>query len=90
MGSENDMVNFSILSPAVAPVLSPRLGKLAVAGVKPLCTPHYIPLTTRGAVPHLSHDVIRDQTSIGSVYLGLEDCMPLPIAHTSEVFPTIH
>lgn len=77
MGSETDMVNFNILSPAAAPILSPRLGKLALAGRKAICTPHYLPLTTRGAVPHLAHDVIRDHTTVGSIYVGLEDCMLL-------------
>ncbi|OJJ33005.1 hypothetical protein ASPWEDRAFT_115243 [Aspergillus wentii DTO 134E9] len=74
MGSDPDkMASFTILSPAAAPVLAPRLGKLAIAGRKAVSTPHYIPLTTRGAVPHITHDLMRDQTEIGSLYVGLED-----------------
>ncbi|KAL4815325.1 tRNA-guanine transglycosylase family protein [Aspergillus spinulosporus] len=70
--SPHEMLNFSI-SRASAAVLSPRLGRLTIAGRKPILTPHYIPLTSRGVVPHLAHDVMRDSTSIGSLYIGLED-----------------
>lgn len=57
-----------------APILAPRVGKLAVAGRKPLSTPHYIPLTSRGTVPHVAHDMLRKETAINSLYVGLEDC----------------
>jgi hypothetical protein len=67
------MVTFA-LSPA-APILAPRVGSLAIAGRKPLATPHYIPLSSRGALPHISHDVLRDHTMLNSIYVGLEDCM---------------
>ncbi|KAL3478411.1 tRNA-guanine transglycosylase family protein [Aspergillus californicus] len=66
------MFNFTILT-STSPVLAPRLGRLSIAGRKSLSTPHYIPLTSRGMVPHLSHDVMSDSTSIGSLYMGLED-----------------
>ncbi|KAL2825962.1 tRNA-guanine(15) transglycosylase-like protein [Aspergillus cavernicola] len=66
------MFNFT-LSGSTASVLAPRLGRLAMAGRKPISTPHYIPLTSRGVVPHLSHDVMQDNTSIGSLFIGLED-----------------
>lgn len=69
--------NFSVLSSAADPILAPRLGRLSVAGRKSISTPHFIPLTTRGVVPHLAHDVVRRQTSISSLFIGLEDCMCL-------------
>lgn len=65
--------NFSVLSSAADPILAPRLGRLSVAGRKSISTPHFIPLTTRGVVPHLAHDVVRRQTSISSLFIGLED-----------------
>ncbi|KAL4964426.1 tRNA-ribosyltransferase family protein [Aspergillus stella-maris] len=67
-----EMLKFSLLGSPPA-VLSVRLGKLAIPGRKPISTPHYIPLTSRGAVPHLAHDVMRDNSSIGCLYIGLED-----------------
>lgn len=69
----DEMACFSLLEPA-PPVLAPRLGRLAVAGRTPLRTPHYVAITSRGAVSHVSHDVMRDHTSISSLYIGLEDC----------------
>ncbi|KAE8380826.1 tRNA-guanine(15) transglycosylase-like protein [Aspergillus bertholletiae] len=71
--SSNDMVNFSLFNSATASTLAPRLGKLAIAGRNPILTPHYIPLTSRGAVPHIAHDVMRGQTAVNSLYFGLED-----------------
>ncbi|KAL4788500.1 tRNA-guanine transglycosylase family protein [Aspergillus varians] len=68
----NEMLKFSLLGSSAA-VLSPRLGRLAIAGRKPISTPHYIPVTSRGMVPHLAHDVMHDNTSIGSLFIGLED-----------------
>ncbi|KAL4894534.1 tRNA-guanine(15) transglycosylase-like protein [Aspergillus ambiguus] len=71
--SPDAMVNFTLLTPSTTSVLAPRLGSLAFAGRKAISTPNFVPLTTRGAVPHISHDVMREQTAIGSVYFGLED-----------------
>lgn len=71
--SQHDMINFTLLSSS-EPVMAPRLGHLAVTGRKAISTPHYLPVTTRGAVPHVTHDMMRDQTTISSLYVGLEDC----------------
>ena len=54
--------------------LGPRLGTIAFKGRAPLQTPHYIALSSRGAVPHLSQDVMRKYTSIRGVHVALEDC----------------
>jgi queuine tRNA-ribosyltransferase len=77
--SPDEMLNFSLLNSATASTLAPRLGKLTLAGRNPILTPHYIPLTSRGAVPHIAHDVMREQTAISGLYFGLEDCMYLAI-----------
>lgn len=69
------MTTFTLLGPAAAPVMAPRLGRLSITGRKAISTPHYIPLTTRGTVSHIAHDVMRDHTAISSLYIGLEDCM---------------
>lgn len=71
--STTPAMNFSILSSA-APVLAPRVGKLAIPGRQAISTPHFVPLTTRGAVSHIAHDVVRKETAINSLFLGLEDC----------------
>ncbi|KAL4923741.1 tRNA-ribosyltransferase family protein [Aspergillus undulatus] len=80
------MLNFHLLGSSAA-VLSPRLGRLAIAGRKPISTPHYVPLTSRGVVPHLAHDVMRDSTTIGSLYIGLEDCLRQQLKKSSLPVP---
>jgi queuine tRNA-ribosyltransferase accessory subunit len=53
---------------------SPRLGRLLSHGRPPIHTPHYVAATSRGVIPHLSHDVLQKHTDINSAYIGLEDC----------------
>ncbi|KAJ5913155.1 hypothetical protein N7504_002038 [Penicillium tannophilum] len=76
-------MTFSVLGPA-APVLAPRAGTLAIAGRKTLSTPHYLPVTSRGVVPHISHDNVRKETAINGLYVGLEDFIEKK--HRSPVF----
>ena len=52
----------------------PRLGRLAFQGRNPIQTPHYVAFSSRGAVPHLSQDMTRDNTSIRAIYTAVEDC----------------
>ena len=72
--SQPPKMTFSVLGSA-APVLAPRVGKLAIPGRKALSTPHNLPDTSRGVVPHISQDNVRNETAISSLYVGLEDCM---------------
>ena len=51
-----------------------RLGTLSLHGRKTINTPHYVALTSRGTVPHLTQDMMRDNTEIQGVYAALEDC----------------
>ena len=52
----------------------PRLGCLTFQGRNPIQTPHYVAVSSRGAVPHLSQDMTRDSTSIRAIYTAVEDC----------------
>lgn len=52
----------------------PRLGRLCLPGRKAIDTPHYIAISSRGAVPHLSQDTFAKQTHINGIYVALEDC----------------
>lgn len=52
----------------------PRLGRLCLQGRTPMETPHYVAVGSRGAVPHLSQDMMRYNTSISAMYTALEDC----------------
>ncbi|MCJ1398819.1 hypothetical protein MMC11_002020 [Xylographa trunciseda] len=50
-----------------------RLGTLRYGIRTPIETPHFIAITSRGAVPHLSQDTMRESTAINGVYVALED-----------------
>ena len=52
----------------------PRLGTLSCQGRAAINTPHYVALTSRGTVPHLTQDMMRDNTAIKGIYTALEDC----------------
>lgn len=67
------MLSFSLLSHSPTQ-LAPRLGRLSRVGRKPILTPGYLPITSRGVLPHVSHDNIKEHMSIGSLYVALEDC----------------
>lgn len=55
----------------------PRLGTISMRSRSTIQTPHYFALSSRGAVPHLSQDMMRDHTAIMGIYSALEDCEPL-------------
>lgn len=78
MEATSPAMSFSLLGSG-APVLAPRVGTLALPGRKTIATPHHVPLTSRGTVPHIAHDVMRDRTAINSIYAGMEDCEPASI-----------
>ncbi|CRG87403.1 queuine tRNA-ribosyltransferase [Talaromyces islandicus] len=62
----------SVLHPAPS-VLAPRVGNFSIRGRKSIQTPHYVAITSRGAVSHLSPDVVQNHTNISSLHIGLED-----------------
>lgn len=70
---QDDMSEFRILQSSSSSTRS-RLGQLLVRGRKTIETPHYVAPTSRGVVPHISHDMLKRHTNVTSVYLGLEDC----------------
>lgn len=69
----DEMFSFSLLG-FTPTLLAPRLGRLALTGRKPIQTPNHVPITSRGVLPHVSHDIMNDRMSIGSLYAAFEDC----------------
>ncbi|KAM0723609.1 hypothetical protein Q7P37_000597 [Cladosporium fusiforme] len=61
------------ITKSTAATLAPRLARLALPGRNVIETPHYIGLTSRGVVPHLSQDNFAQISSIKGVYTPLED-----------------
>ena len=52
-----------------------RIGRFAAVGSGvSFNTPGFVAQTSRGAVPHLSGDNLRDHTDVRVVYVALEDC----------------
>ncbi|KAL9128722.1 MAG: hypothetical protein Q9217_002655 [Psora testacea] len=50
-----------------------RLGHLNFPRRAPIDTPHYVAVSSRGAIPHISQDVMRDNTRMKGMYTALED-----------------
>ncbi|KAG5925210.1 hypothetical protein E4U42_004443 [Claviceps africana] len=50
-----------------------RLGRLSIPGRRPIDTPNYTAMTSRGAIPHLTPDNVTKHTSLTSAYMALED-----------------
>ena len=74
--AEKDAV-FTILQHADAH-RGPRLGRLALHGRRPIDTPNYLAIASRGVVPHLSQDNFTSNTNINGIYVALEDCKSYP------------
>lgn len=68
-----EMLEFTLLK--TTGTLTPRLGRLALPGRRPILTPGFIASTSRGAIPHISQDNFRKCVGLDGVYVALEDCM---------------
>ncbi|KAG5934507.1 hypothetical protein E4U53_000681 [Claviceps sorghi] len=65
---------FQVLGSAVAAAGGvARLGRLSIPGRRPIDTPNYTAMTSRGAIPHLTPDNVTKHTSLTSAYMALED-----------------
>lgn len=65
---------FSVLTTAAGDGTTARLGKLALPGRRPIETPNYTGVTSRGVIPHVTQDHLSKYSSLGSAYMALEDC----------------
>lgn len=71
--SLNKLISFDFLGPKGCND-EPRLGRLALRGRASMETPHYVAISSRGVVPHLSQDMMRENTTTKGMYAALEDC----------------
>lgn len=55
-------------------VVAARLGTLKLARSSPLETPNFIDITSRGAIPHLTTDVLTKHVQVNGAYVAIEDC----------------
>jgi queuine tRNA-ribosyltransferase subunit QTRTD1 len=70
--------SFETLGSVDPSVIGPRLGRLKFEGRNELNTPNFIALTSRGAVPHMTPDVVAKHTDIRGMHMALEDCEFIP------------
>ncbi|KAK0324575.1 hypothetical protein LTR82_004280 [Friedmanniomyces endolithicus] len=71
---------------AAGSALTPRLGRIAILGRKVMETPHFLAGTSRGAVPHITQDTFARDTSIGAVYVALEDFIERAPSHVPPIY----
>ena len=75
MDADGEMLSFRLIRSAQhVTSIGPRLGQLSMPARKSIDTPHYVAISSRGVVPHLSQDTMRQHTNIEAVHVGLEDC----------------
>ncbi len=67
-----------------------RTGKLNLEGRKSIDTPNFLAISSRGAIPHITPDVLSEHTGIRGVHMPLEDCKFEALQHSSirTGFPT--
>jgi hypothetical protein len=51
-----------------------RTGKLTLKGRKGFDTPNFLGICSRGAIPHITPDVLSEHTEVEGVHMALEDC----------------
>lgn len=65
---------FEVLGASIADGCVARVGRLSIPGRRPIDTPNYTAITSRGAIPHLTPDNVTRHTNLTSAYMALEDC----------------
>ncbi|KAI1772985.1 tRNA-guanine transglycosylase [Hypoxylon cercidicola] len=68
-----DHVMFNVLKNVAMDGGVPRVGQLALPKRKRIDTPNFFALTSRGAIPHMTPDVITKHTEVSGSYMALED-----------------
>ena len=71
--SKPSLLDFEIVEPQGVGKPA-RCGLLSFRDRRSIQTPHYIASSSRGTVPHVSQDNLREHTCVSSLYAGLEDC----------------
>lgn len=64
---------FTVTKPSI-PNCAARLGALKLPNRKPIQTPHFLALGSRGAIPHMTQDNVVKHTDIRGIYMAAEDC----------------
>lgn len=71
--SSSEHVTFDVLKSISGDGRGARAGRLALPKRKTIETPNFFGLTSRGAIPHMTPDVIAKHTELNGSYMALED-----------------
>ncbi|KAK4138000.1 tRNA-guanine transglycosylase [Trichocladium antarcticum] len=80
-------MSFEILRAALGDGAAARLGRLAFAGRRPIDTPNFIGITSRGAIPHITPDNVARHLNVGGAYMALEDFIERPQQYSTRTPP---
>ncbi|KZF20314.1 tRNA-guanine transglycosylase family protein [Xylona heveae TC161] len=81
-----EMLSFNILKAQKHDRAGLRLGRLLLSDRTPIETPHFISITSRGAIPHITQDTMKKHTKTNSVYVALEDFIEKAPRETPPVY----
>ncbi|KAM7196496.1 tRNA-guanine(15) transglycosylase-like protein [Naviculisporaceae sp. PSN 640] len=83
------VMTFQVLKAAMRDgATAARLGKLALAGRKTVIdTPNFLASTSRGVVPHITPDNVKNHLHTGGVYMALEDFIERPQQYYTRTPP---
>ncbi|KAI1370399.1 tRNA-guanine transglycosylase [Hypoxylon crocopeplum] len=71
--SSSDQVMFNVLKSVGVDGGGPRVGRLALPKRRRIETPSFFGLSSRGAIPHMTPDVISKHVELSGSYMALED-----------------
>jgi hypothetical protein len=88
--SSDEMIFKILSSPPAGEAAAARIGRLALPNRKAIDTPNFVAITARGAVPHLTPDIVGKHTSLGGAHMALEDCALLYPGVVRETHISMH
>ncbi|CAD6500376.1 BgTH12-07553 [Blumeria graminis f. sp. triticale] len=83
-------LSFEILCEDYTATYGPRLGKLLIRGRRPIETPNFFGITSRGVIPHITPDVMASHIQVGGVHIALEDIFKKEDLSTSNKDSSLH
>lgn len=80
-------ISFELLIPPDPATIGPRLGQLFCKGRKPVPTPNFFHIASRGVIPHIAPDVVlSSDIQLEGVHMALEDFVQNKVC-TSDMIP---
>ncbi|KAK4113828.1 tRNA-guanine transglycosylase [Canariomyces notabilis] len=84
---DQEAMRFEILGSVLKDGAAARLGRLTLPGRRPIDTPNFVGVTSRGVLPHLTPDNVSKHLQVSSAYMALEDFIEKPQQYSKRVPP---